>query len=316
MTTASLPPNDSAPPTGALAAPQMPPAPTGFARITAEHLMALPDSDRRSNWIQALVDAEVARQCYAQDRALARDFAICGKFDDIKGSSPDQAIATAMVKIQLGRSWGFTPADSMRFVYFVNGRPSVENEIVATKLQEAGISWDIEWMHRDEQFKGKPWQRVVGCRLWLKRLAPGTSRYDPMVDRVGQPISVAFTEGDAELAKLAQKAGPWQTFPGDMYFWRCISRVKKYYAPGVLRGATAMEDAMDLASFDAMPREIEAATITATPPAPLPARPTLRDTVLQHPGFDQRSDADDFAGPAADTPFDLEGETPKPKPKK
>jgi hypothetical protein len=285
-----------------------PPAPTGFARISAEHLLALPDSERRSNWIQALVDAEVARQCYAQDRALARDFAICGKFDDIRGSTPEQAIATAMVKIQLGRSWGFTPANSMRYIYFVNGKPAVENEIVAEKLQEAGIAWDIEWAYAQAEHKGAKVQRCAGCRLWLKQRRGDT--YEPMLDRAGEQISVAFTEADADIAKLSTKQGPWQTFPGDMYYWRCISRVKKYYAPGVLRGAYAMQEVADMqASYEAMPREIEA-------PAPAPERPRLRDTVLSHQGFDQRSDADDFAEPAADAPFALEGDASKPKPKK
>lgn len=281
-------------------AQMMPPGPAQAeprARVTVEQLALLPDNERRTNWINALVEAEVAKQNYAYDRALAREFAISGQFDDIKGSSMEQAVATAMVKIQLGRAWGFNAADSIRYIYFTNGRPALENEIVAAKLQQAGYDWDVEWLEETAQHKGKPWQRCIGCRLWIKKWSVGQQRYEPLVDRNSQPISVAFTEADADHAMIWEKgkqiplSEKWnfKSWGRDMYYWRTIGRVKKYHAPHILRGAMLREEALEMMPVDAappqLPRELQppdmppvADAAEATPAES--KRPKLRDRLM------------------------------------
>ncbi len=253
-------------------------------RVTVTQLAQLPDSERRTNWIHSLVEAEVARQNYAQDRALAREFAISGQFDDIKGSSMEQSVATAMVKIQLGRAWGFNAADSIRYIYFTNGRPAIENEIVAAKLQQAGYDWDVEWLEETGQHKGKPWQRCVGCRLWIKKVVNG--RLEPLLDRNNQPISVAFTEADADHAIIWEKgkqiplSEKWnfKAWARDMYYWRAISRVKKYHAPHVLRGGTMREEALEVLPEGTLPPQMPAEL--QAPEELKPEPKLLRDKVL------------------------------------
>ena len=278
------------------AALTVPPAPApapaeARTRVTVDQLALLPDNERRTLWINSLVEAEVARQNYAQDRALAREFAICGQFSDIAGMSMEAAVATAMVKIQLGRAWGFNAADSIRYIYFTNGKPAVENEIVAAKLQQGGYDWDVEWLEETVDHKGKPWKRCVGCTLWLKRMN-AEKRYEPMLDRNGQPISVSFTEGDADHAMIYEKgkqiplSQKWNfvSWARDMYYWRTIGRVKKYHAPHVLRGAMLREEALEVLPEDAAPPEMQrelqpppaAAETPAEPKRPLP----LRDRVM------------------------------------
>jgi hypothetical protein len=253
-------------------------------RVTVEQLALLPDSDQRTNWINALVEAEIARQNYAYDRALAREFAISGQFDDIKGSTMEQAVATAVIKIQLGRNWGFNAADSIRYIYFTNGRAAVETEIIAAKLQQAGYDWDVEWLEETTQHKGKPWQRCIGCRLWLKKWSKDRQRYEPMLDRNSEPISVAFTEADADHAMIWEKgktiplSEKWnfKSWGRDMYYWRTVSRVKKYHAPHVLRGAALREEALEMMPADVpppqLPRELQ------LPDAPLPDAAAERST--------------------------------------
>jgi len=250
--------------------------------VTVEQLALLPDSERRANWINALVEADVARLNYAQDQALAKQFALCGQFDDIKGLSMEQAVATAMVKIQLGRAWGFNAADSIRYIYFTNGRPAVENEIVAAKLQQAGYDWDIEWLEETLQHKGKPWQKCVGCKLWVKKLSAG--RTEPLLDRNGKPVSVAFTEADADHAMIWEKgkqiplSEKWnfKSWAQDMYYWRAVGRVKKYHAPHVLRGAALRVEALEVVPVETLPQ----LPPPDAPPPPEPERKTLRDRVL------------------------------------
>jgi hypothetical protein len=268
-----------------------------------DQLALLPDSERRTNWINSLVEAEVARQVYAQDRALARDFAMSGQFDDLKGLTVDQAVATAMVKIQLGRAWGFNAADSMRYIYFTNGKPSVENEIVAAKLRQAGYDWDTDWLEEEINHKGKPAKKCVGCTLWLKRLNQ-EQKYEPMLDRDGKPISVSFTQYDADTAQIWEKgkqiplSQKWnfQSWGRDMYYWRSISRVKKYYAPHVLRGGVSREEALEMIPTSAMPPD-------QLPPelrdATAPKRITARDTIMNTPSFAPDAGAD---APVADEP--------------
>lgn len=273
----SSPPTESAPTTVVPA----------LQRVTLEQLAGLPDNERRTLWINSLVEAEVARQNYAQDRALAREFATCGQFEDIKGLSAEQAISTAMVKIQLGRAWGFNAADSIRYIYFANGRPSVENEMVATRLRDAGYSWDVEWLEETTQHKGKPWQRCVGCKLWVKQWSNERQTFHPMVDRNGQPVFVAFTEADADRAMIWDKgkqiplSEKWnfKSWAKDMYFWRAVGRVKKYYAPDVLRGAVLREEALEV-----MPSQGQETQPTAAPTAET-GRPTARDVILGQASF-------------------------------
>jgi hypothetical protein len=233
-------------------------------RVTADMLAALPASERRDNWIAQLVEIEVARQNYAQDKALARDFAISGQFDDLRSQSPEQAIATAMVKIQLGRAWGFNAADSMRYIYFTNGRPATENEIIATKLQQAGFNWDIEWLEEEIQHKGKPVKKCIGCTLWVKKWSAAEQKYLPVLDRNGKPVSVAFTQYDADTAQIWEKgkqiplSQKWnfQSWGRDMYYWRTIGRVKKYHAPHVLRGMISREEALEMIPVENLPPDM------------------------------------------------------------
>jgi hypothetical protein len=284
-----------APPTGAPQTALAPIPATGLPdqrRVTVEQLAMLPDSERRTNWINALVEAEIARQNYAQDRALARDFATSGQFDDLKGMTTEQAIATAMVKIQLGRAWGFNAADSMRYIYFTNGKPAIENEIVAAKLQQAGYDWNVEWLEEEIQHKGRAAKKCIGCTLWLKRWSAATQKFSPVVGEGGEQVSVSFTQYDADTAMIWEKgkqiplSEKWnfKSWGRDMYYWRAIGRVKKYHAPHVLRGAVSREEALEMMpttglSPDMLPLELQPPPPQAEAP-PEPKRRTLRDRLM------------------------------------
>jgi hypothetical protein len=269
------------------------------SRVTIEHLLAMPDNVKRETWISALVEAEVARQNFAQDRALAREFAISGQFSDITGTSMEQAVATAMVKISLGRNWGFNPADSIRYIYFTNGRPAIENEIVAAKLQQAGYDWDIEWLEDEVEHKGRKVKKCVGCVLWLKKWNADQQKYLPVLDRNSKPISVSFTQFDADTAMIWEKgkqiplSQKWnfQSWGRDMYYWRTVGRVKKYHAPHVLRGAVSREEALEMVPIESAPPEMLPADLQlpAGPPVepggPPPPKGRVRDKILAQESF-------------------------------
>ncbi len=195
-----------------------------------------------------IVEREVAQALFMQDHQLARVFAMSGEFDGLKDKQPEQAVATAMSKIQLGRSWHMEPADAMQHVFFTNGKPSVQNEFIASRMRDSGIDWEIEW-HRDA--KGE----CVGCTLWPKRLQTD-STWAPIMERVNGktvPSSIAFTKKNADMALVWEKgkqirlSEKWNfvSWAEDMYYWRCIARLRRRYAPNILSGIPMRAEAED-----------------------------------------------------------------------
>jgi hypothetical protein len=197
-----------------------------------------------------------------------------------------------MTKIEIGEDLGLGIADSIRYVYFTNGRPSLENQVIADKLQQAGYDWDIEWLEETVQHKGKPWKKCIGCTLWLKRWNLKEQIFQTVLDRNKQPVSVSFTEADADHAMIWEKgkqiplSEKWnfRSWGRDMYYWRCIGRVKKYYAPRVLKGAVSREEALEMIPVeqmppDMLPKELQPPMPEAQP-EPAPKRPKLRDQLM------------------------------------
>lgn len=205
------------------------------------------DPDLFKAFAHDIIEREVAAARFGQDGQLARVFAGSGVFDGIDGSQ--KGVALAMTKIQLGRSWNMQPADSMEAIFFINGRPSVATRYLSAKIQDAGISWDIEW---DEDSSGV----CTGCHLHLKRWNPSVNRYEPIMGKVNgkdQQAIVSFTKKDADNAVITEKgkqiklSEKWnfQSWPADMYFARCISRVRTRYASNILSGVLTREEAED-----------------------------------------------------------------------
>lgn len=172
-----------------------------------------------------ILDVEVQRSQLNQDHNLATVFYNSNIFGDLKKGTPEQAIATAITKIQIGRSWRMNAGDAMQFIFFDrNGKPGVMNEYIAARLKRAGWDWKIQWLQDGD--------RSTGCVLWP------TFDSKPLADKDGAPVSVSFTEKEAQDAGLLSKDGAWKTYAKDMYFWKCIARLKRQYATDVLTGAS------------------------------------------------------------------------------
>ena len=66
----------------------------------------------------------------------------------------------------------------------------------------------------------------MGSRLWVKKIRDG--HLEPLLDRAGQPVSVAFTEADADQAMIWEKgkqiplSQKWNfvSWARDMYYWK------------------------------------------------------------------------------------------------
>jgi hypothetical protein len=277
-------------------------------RITADNLLLMTPGERRDNLIAQLADVEVARQTYQQYRAMAMDLMISGSFsqNQQQRQNPQQLLALLTLKLMFGKNWGMSDADAIASIYIVNGKPAVENNIVAGKLRAAGIMWEPQFYFEDVTYKNIDMKRCIGCRLWLSRWSRASQSYEPIRDPgTGEQATVSFTELDASVIdtreegrtiKLSEKA-MYKQWPQDMYYWRCIARVKKYYAPHVLRGGVIQEEALDVVPVeesapeelpaDLQPSSDLAGQIEAPPEPERPSRPSLRDVLEQESFLDE-----------------------------
>jgi hypothetical protein len=159
----------------------------------------------------------VESDMFAHNQRLARMFCASGYFADIKGTSPEQGIAQAMVKIELGRAIGLTPAQSMQSIYIVNGRPALDSQIRAARMKLLGYEWRFTQM--DDH----------GCIMDISRGG----------EHLG---SIGFTEADAKKADLLNKAGGMYTkWASDMYFARAVTRAQRRFAPEALQSLDILD---------------------------------------------------------------------------
>jgi hypothetical protein len=71
------------------------------------------------------------------EQRMAKLFAMSGLFTDIKGANQEMAIAQAYVKIALGSSMGFSPAESMQGIDIIQWRPAEGAHLRAARMQSA-----------------------------------------------------------------------------------------------------------------------------------------------------------------------------------
>lgn len=308
----------------------MPPAPEDMSSASVGVLEAALAETERKRVDEARAAILVQFESFKQKQRLAHLFAKSGCFADIKGTqSPEQAIAQAFVKIELGESMGFSPAESMQGVQLIQGTPAVNAQLRAARMQRAGYHWDIDWF---EDAQGI----CHGCRLWLYRngkplLKPLRGDDGSIVHgEDGKPllehVSVSFTRKDAEMLKTQIWEGPqgartkreasvlekdnWKNTPRNMYFARCVTNAQRFHAPGVLSGdVPSVEEVMDwsseeisavsatLANADALKRRLREAKDQGKAPAAAPA--PERTEQQEPPASQSAADAAFFAGMSA-----------------
>lgn len=217
-----------------------------------------------------LIEQELSRLQFNNDYRLAKMFSEAGYFDSAGYKSPPMTAEQAMAKIEVGRSWGINPADSIRFIFIVNGKPSVEESVFASRLQSAGWSWE-------PQFIGGEGPMCKGVRLFIEKdgkpyMKPKRKDSgDVELDSSGQPImrqvTVEFTEEMARLIKvfengqqipLINKKGPWSDgWRSNMMYWRCLAQFRRFHVPHVMSGALLRDELRDIGPIEDLTVEKE-----------------------------------------------------------
>jgi hypothetical protein len=221
----------------------------------------------------AKLNFEEKRFDFQQRRA--RLFSCSGLFA-VKGVDGQQAIAQAMVKIELGESMGFSPAEALQGINVINGVTAISAAMRAARMQAAGYSWEIDWLGTE--------QECTGCRLWL--YIKGKPLMKQRRDDGGQPlysqqdgtpimehVSVAYTKADAQKmlttvwennekkrVSILEKDN-WKMSPKNMYFARAITNAQRWHAPAALSiNLPSVEEALDMESAPAVPSGIHYGT--------------------------------------------------------
>jgi len=188
--------------------------------VDNQNALQVQDTDKLA--VRSNIAADV-QQFEFQQRA-ARLFAMSGLFADIKGQSPEQSIAQAFVKISLGESMGFNPAESMTGIDIIQGRVAISANMRASRMQRAGYDWDI--IQLDDK----------GCSLKLKFHGEYIlcEEIDGETGKVSKvPVVITFGEAEAARAGLIGKDN-YKKNPRNMFFARAITNAQRWYAPGIL----------------------------------------------------------------------------------
>jgi hypothetical protein len=78
----------------------------------------------------------------------------------------------------------------------------------------------------------------------------------------------------------------YQSWARDMYYWKTISRVKKYHAPHVLRGVLVREEAqLETMPVESLPPAQIPPDLARTFEVPIEGVDRLKQTILAHPGW-------------------------------
>lgn len=226
------------------------------ARIAAEVAAAPTPEKTASIKLDDIADATISRELerlhleegrFEFQQRRAKLFASSGLFT-IKGVTGNMAIAQAMVKIELGESMGFTPAESLQGIHVINGVTSIASALRAARMQAAGYDWRIDWLGTREH--------CTGCRLWLycqgkpvmkpKRKENGDVFLDGDKKPVMEQVYEEFTEADAKKmlttvwednkkrrVSILEKEN-WKMSPRNMYFARAVTNLQRFHAPRVL----------------------------------------------------------------------------------
>jgi len=153
---------------------------------------------------------------------------------------------TIMIAIMQGMEVGLTPLMALQKIAVINGRPTIWGDGALGLVRASGLCEYVE-----EAIEGEGDKRVAVC----------------LAKRKGEPkpIRRTFSVGDAKLAGLWGKQGPWQQFANRMLQMRARAFALRDGFADVLGGMYLAEELQGTEMRDITP------VVPSPPPAPSPA---------------------------------------------
>lgn len=153
---------------------------------------------------------------FEETQSMAEAFHRSGLFSDVS----DQF--QAMVKIQKGRELGMQPMASMEAFHIIQKRLFLSAQATAALVRGCGYA---DYVPVETTAK-------KAAILFKKRTREGW---------IDLPV-VEYTIDIAQARGLTQKSPEWKTDPGNMLFWRCMTRGVRRYFPELTMGIPFQED--------------------------------------------------------------------------
>jgi len=164
--------------------------------------------------------------------------------------------ADAVVAIVAGRAVGLSPLQSLTGIAVINGRATMFGEARAAVVLAGGqVEWVKEWFELD----GK---EVLPQGAFDLKTAPSKLMACWQAKRTdqSQPTEVVrFAVGDAKLANLWGKSGPWTQYPWRMMRMRSRAFGERDYFADALHGIAQAEEMMDIKRHGKDSLEVEPA---------------------------------------------------------
>lgn len=154
------------------------------------------------------------------------------------------------VAIFHGMEVGMTPMAALQSIAVINGRPSIWGDGALALIRASGQLDDIEEFYEGEFYdaNGQPDPNFKAvCRITRK----GAKR----------PVVSEFSIGDAKMANLWTKAGPWKEYPKRMLKMRARAFAIRDEFTDIMRGLGIAEEVEDYSMKDITPTSED-------PPAP------------------------------------------------
>lgn len=177
-----------------------------------------------------------------------------------KGLEKEESI---MVAIQLGMELGLTPMAALQNIAVINGRPGIYGDAALALVRSSGL---LEVFSEHYEVAGKKLVTSDGDprNPTTAELKDETCSAVCRYKRRGEDSVQAslFSVGDAKLATLLGKAGPWTQYPARMLKFRARGFGLRDGFGDVLKGLRTTEELHDI------PREIDVTPAKTAAPSP------------------------------------------------
>ena len=150
----------------------------------------------------------------------------------------------AMIAILAGKAVGFAPIQALQSIAVINGRPSMYGDGPAALAYGAGqVDWIKEWFELDGEV-------VVPNYGGLNDYPDGlTACWQTKRKDASEPSPIArFSVGDAKMASLWGKKGPWSNYTRRMLILRARAWGLRDNYADALSGISQAEEWADLAT--------------------------------------------------------------------
>lgn len=139
---------------------------------------------------------------------------------------PKQLVSTAdvFVTIMAGRDFGWSPMQSLRGIYVVEGKPSLSSDAMVAIAKTSGK-----------------------CRYFrLIQSDAKSATYETHREGDPEPVRMGFTIAEAEIAGLLAKKGPWHSYPARMLRNRAKSILCKEVYEDIFFGTYEQDEAAEI----------------------------------------------------------------------